>query len=214
MKLIEIFRVILLYTESDENITYVIQKIQLMQINNKRGVNRKFNILTMVFSLKKFLLLFILSFFGSISNAQSIIQMQHDYDEMREKISSTKIEIPCLEADKISANYIKRLVYTKLLQLDSSLVKTKNYKQADEKYNTLMRTLEDDPEYNAIVTNYNEFKEAESLRIELVKNNSMTLAEFENWKKTILEKYKALGGANFQGRTGQYNSMSDLILNN
>ena len=140
--------------------------------------------------------------------------MQREYDAMKEKIASTVIEFPCLEADRKSANDIKTIVYDKLTALDYSITVTKNYKQAEQKYLELMRLFQDDPESNAIRTNYQDFKEAESLRMNLVNNNRLSISEYEIWKKKILDRYKSLNGANFQGRTRIYNSMSDIILNN
>ena len=157
-----------------------------------------------------------ISFFvtcNSIVHAQSLIQMQRDYDAMKEKIASTMVELPCLEADRKRASYIKSILYEKLIALDSSLTVTKNYKQADQKYNELMRLFQDDPEANAIRINFSDFKEADTFRMNLVKNNSISLIEYETWKKNILNKYKSLNGANFQGRSGIYNSISDIILN-
>jgi hypothetical protein len=147
-------------------------------------------------------------------NSQTLLQMQKDYDAVKDKIASTVVEINCLDADKKSAYLIKTIVYQKLHELDSALTATKNYRQADQKYKELIRVFNDDPETIVIRSNYKDFKEAEALRLELLKNNNITLTEFESWKKKILDKYKSMGGANFQGRTGAYNSMSDLILNN
>lgn len=163
---------------------------------------------------QRFTVLFFFFFFSTIQiSAQSLIQMQKDYDEMKQKIASTYIDIPCLEADKKRVESFKALVYSKLSSLSSNLESTKNYKQANEKYNELMRLVKDDPEANAIKSNYFEYKEAEKLRLELVKSKDMTLNEFEAWRKKVLDKYKSLNGANFNGYKSEYNSITDVILN-
>jgi hypothetical protein len=147
-------------------------------------------------------------------NSQTLLQMQKDYDAIKDKIASTVVEINCLEADKKNAYLIKSIFYEKLHELDSALTVTLNYRAADQKYKQLIRVFNDDPELIVIRSNYKDFKDAEALRLELLKNNNITLTEFEAWKKKILDKYKSMGGANFQGWTGAHNSMSDLILNN
>ena len=56
---------------------------------------------------------FLFGFIGCLStnvHSQSLLQMQHDYDEMKEKIASTTLELQCLEADRKRANYIKSIV--------------------------------------------------------------------------------------------------------
>jgi uncharacterized protein YdeI (YjbR/CyaY-like superfamily) len=68
---------------------------------------------------------------------------------MKQRIASTTVDLPCLDADKKRAQYIKSIVYEKLKELDSALTVTVNYKQAEQKYFELLRLFEDDPEAKA-----------------------------------------------------------------
>lgn len=160
-----------------------------------------------------FFVLLLNSTFSLEIHSQTLIERQRGYDAMKQRIASTTVDLPCLDADKKRAQYIKSIVYEKLKELDSALTVTANYKQAEQKYFELLRLFEDDPEVSAIRSNYKDFKEAESLRMGLVKKNSLTLEEFESWKKKVLQSYKSLNGANFNERTEEFNSISEVMLN-
>lgn len=170
-------------------------------------INNNFTMQNLIYSV------LIILFLPFTSQSQGIVQMQRDYDATKARIASTKVDISYLSVDQKSVDNLKSSFYKKLHELDSALTVTKNYKQAGQKLDELIRRFYDDPGTICIQRNYNDFIEAESLRKELVKDKIITITEFEEWKKKVLDTYKSLNGANYNYKTGTCNSMSDILLN-
>lgn len=154
--------------------------------------------------------LFLISF---TSKSQELVKMQREYDATRARIAATKVDIECLNVDQKNVEGLKRVFYRKLHELDSNLTISKNYKVAGQQLDELIRLFYEDPEMVVINRNYFEFKEADDLRKELLKDKTISLKEYEDWRKKVLDKYKSLNGANYNRRNGIYNSMDDILLN-
>lgn len=164
---------------------------------------KKTNILILLISL--------LSFNGKSQYHQNpLVNMQIQYDAVKNDISSYQFEIKYLDTDQSRAQAIINQYQNNFKQLLNSLEKTKNFRQARVVYNRAIVEFNNLNEKLIIERNYREYNESNDLRLTLVKNGVLNVSEYEKWRKSVLNEYKMVRGANYQSSIS-YNLISDII---
>lgn len=138
--------------------------------------------------------------------------------KMQEKFDITKLGIQAEDFDLSHLPYgtdpqrakeLKEIVTSKRDELAKNLYETKNYREAGQKLLELRKLWKNDPEINAIQTNYKQFQELDKGQKERVDKGELTRDQYLQWKNRAVDEYTTKGGTSFkatpENREGDYN---------
>jgi hypothetical protein len=148
--------------------------------------------------------------------AVPLSNMQQQYDKTTMDIENEDFDLSYLPygTDPERAKELLQTVKSKRDELAQNLIESKNYKQAAQKLLRLRKLWSEDPELQALQSNYKTFNELDKKEKERVDKGDITRDQYLEWKNRLISDYTTQGGASFkasqENREGEYNPVGRI----
>lgn len=145
--------------------------------------------------------------------AAPLSQLQQKFDVTKAEIDSEDFNLSHLPygTDPKRAQELLRTVKSKRDELASSLLETKNFREAQQKIIQLRKLWKEDPETLAIQSNYNQFQQLDKEQKERASKGEITRDQYLEWKDRTIGDYTTKGSTAFkataENREGEYNKI-------
>lgn len=143
--------------------------------------------------------------------AAPLSQMQQRFDIDKAAIDAEDFNLSHLPygTDPKRAKELLGTVKAKRDELATSLLETKNFREAEQKLLQLRKLWKEDPETLAIQSNYNQFQQLDKEQKERASKGEITRDQYLEWKDRTIGDYTNKGATAFkatnENREGEYN---------
>lgn len=143
--------------------------------------------------------------------AAPLSKMQEQFDITKMGVEAEDFDLSHLPygTDPEKARALKEQVTSKRDELSKNLQQTKNYREASLKLLELRKLWKNDPEINALQSNYKKFQELDKEQKERADKGDISRDQYLQWKNRAIEEYSTKGGTAFKAtetnREGEYN---------
>lgn len=136
---------------------------------------------------------------------QPLSQMQAKFDVAKSEIDDTKYKLERMSQDDPRAKEILSDLNQRTGELSENLVRTGNYRQATQKLKSLNREYAENPEIQAITSNYTNYKNTYNEIVKRIEEGKNTEEDLQLWDYNIKNKYE---GAQYDPVSKSYSTLS------